>query len=248
MPTSDTSSSWSSAWPDALAFAFGLTVAWVGGWTATDLVWSLWLSSLVVGYLTIVWNIVRPGATIGRAVWRGRALDAQSQQQRGPSLLVAGAVGLVGALFMLAFFTVHFGMFHFVHSQFLAMFFPVTDAPSKDLAGVETYLEVVRRYWMFLPAAFLAERAGFKPPAPSEPDDGSVTASAIERRKAANTRRGASMMAPYRNVVRMHLLIIFFGFISFVSLENFAIYALVYAVYFFPWRLVRRPGGELATE
>jgi len=39
----------------------------------------------------------------------------------------------------------------------------------------------------------------------------------------------------------MHGLIIFFAFAHFARLENFFVYAVVYAVYFFPWRLVRRP-------
>jgi hypothetical protein len=43
-------SRWAQAWPAALAFAGGLAVAWFADWETTDLVWSLWLSSLVVGY------------------------------------------------------------------------------------------------------------------------------------------------------------------------------------------------------
>jgi hypothetical protein len=38
----------------------------------------------------------------------------------------------------------------------------------------------------------------------------------------------------------MHLLIFFFGFAYAIRLESFAVYVVVYAVYFFPWRLVRR--------
>jgi hypothetical protein len=38
-----------------LAFAGGLAVAWWAKWQSRDLVWSLWLSSLVVGYATLVW-------------------------------------------------------------------------------------------------------------------------------------------------------------------------------------------------
>ena len=43
--------------PDLIGFVLGLGVAWVSGWTTTDLVWSLWLSSLVVGYAMILWSI-----------------------------------------------------------------------------------------------------------------------------------------------------------------------------------------------
>jgi hypothetical protein len=45
----------------------------------------------------------------------------------------------------------------------------------------------------------------------------------------------------------MHLLIFFFFFAHFAGLENFAVYAVVYAAYFFPWRLVRRPATPAAS-
>ena len=51
---------WGSAWPDAAAFLLGLGVAWFAGWDTTDLVWSLWHSSLVVGYAVLVWSVTRP--------------------------------------------------------------------------------------------------------------------------------------------------------------------------------------------
>ena len=51
---------------------------------------------------------------------------------------------------------------------------------------------------------------------------------------------------PYRNVIRMHMLIFFFFFAHFAGLENFAVYAVIYAVYFFPWRLIRKPAIESA--
>ena len=44
------------------------------------------------------------------------------------------------------------------------------------------------------------------------------------------------MAGPYKNVIRMHLLIFFFGAAHYLKLDNFAVYAVVYAVYFFPWR------------
>jgi hypothetical protein len=45
----------------------------------------------------------------------------------------------------------------------------------------------------------------------------------------------------------MHLLIFFFAFAHFARLESFAVYAVVYAVYFFPWRLVRRGAAPEPT-
>ena len=58
---------WSSALPDLLAFAVGLAVVWVRGWSTTDLIWPLWLSSLVVGYALIVWAVAQPALETARS-------------------------------------------------------------------------------------------------------------------------------------------------------------------------------------
>jgi hypothetical protein len=206
-------SRWASAWPDGLAFAGGLVVAWYAGWSTADLVWSLWLASLVVGYAMIVWMI------FSRA---------------------AGSVALMlGGLFLLAFFTFHFGMFHFVHSAFLGVFFPVGEAPRGNFVNADMYAEVFRRYWMFLPVAALAERGHFRRPAPA--------ANASEAFRVFTDKKSDAMMAPYKNVIRLHLLIFFFAGAHFLKLESFLVYAVVYAVYFFPWRLLRGERGAAAT-
>ena len=46
------------------------------------------------------------------------------------------------------------------------------------------------------------------------------------------------MTGPYRNVIRMHCLIFFFGVAHFAGLRSAIVYIVVYAAYFFPWRLV----------
>lgn len=225
-------SRWVKAWPDALAFAGGIGVAWFAGWNTTDLVWSLWLSSLVVGYAMIVWMLTGP--------LREFAFNAAADPMPGttvPKLLFGGVLGL-GSLFGLAFFTVHFGGFHLGHSVFLNGFFPIEDN-GHGWPGVSTYVEVVRRYWIFVPMAFIAERAAFTKRSGKENDAGSVTAEAIAARKARNAK-GDELFAPYKNVIRMHLLIFFFAGASFAKLDNFAVYAVVYAVYFFPWRLLKK--------
>jgi hypothetical protein len=245
-----TRSRWAEAWPDALAFAGGMALAWFAQWETTDLIWSLWLSSLVVGYATIVWSIFGPAVFIGTKAWQDRHLI--SDTPAGPAALAGGAL-LLGGLFLLAFFTVHFGMFHFVHSVFLQSFFPIV-AGQEGGSGPQlaTYLEVGRRYWIFLPMAFLAERQAFRfTPAPPEPPDTSVKAADIAAREARNARKGGmtGMMAPYKNVVRMHLLIFFFAGAHFAGLDNFLVYVVVYAVYFFPWHLLKRetPAGAGAV-
>ena len=231
-------SHWGDAWPDALAFAGGLALAWFGQWQTKDLVWSLWLSSLLVGYAMIVWSIFGPAFLIGRGAWRERAMFREEPKGK---MVLGGSVLLLGSLFMLAFFTVHFGGFHFVHSVFLNSFFPMQPGKS-TWPGLALYLAVLRAYWPFVLVAAVAERQAFRLPGtpPETPPDTSVKAADVNRRLAQSREGFTGMMAPYRNVVRLHLLIFFFAFAHFAKLENFLVYAVVYAVYFFPWRLVKR--------
>jgi hypothetical protein len=243
MATNDTQDSWLSSWPDALAFAVGLSVAWWAHWNAGDLVWSLWLSSFVVGYSTIVWMITQPAAELARASWRERALVDSNPKM----LLIFWMILAIGVLFFLGFFTIHFGGFHYVQSQFLNTFFPIDVGGGSERAlsaGKATYVEVLRRYWYFLPSAFLAHRAAFlRKPLSLDRNAPLQSLAAI--------KPGDLFTEPYRNVLRMHVLIFFFFFAHFAKLENFAVYAVVYAAYFFPWRLVRRPvtpAGEISLS
>jgi hypothetical protein len=231
MQAEKSQSAWASSCPDAIAFVFGLAVARALGWATTDLVWSLWLSSLVVGYSTIVWMIARPTFSVMKSGWRARA-DL-------PSLLIGWFVMLVGAAGFLAFFTLHFGGFHYLHSKFLMFFFPIdTGNGVRHTTDVtmSTYREVMRRYWVFLPSVFLAHRSAFQKPALSfSANDWS----------SGGPRFRDGLLEPYANVVRLHILIFFFFFAHAARLENFTVYAICYAAYFFPWRLVlRRPPDE----
>jgi len=226
--TSDRAS-WLSAWPDALAGAGGLALAWCLHWQVRDLVWSLWLSSLLVGYAMIVWMIFGP---VLAARWAAAAGGASPMESA-----TLGAAYWIGALFLLAFFTFHFGMFHFVHSVFLNLFFPVFERPARGFTSLALYLQVFREYWPFVLVAAVAERGAFHWPTPLPAGPGAGPAGARTRNTLA---LGGGMMDPYKNVVRMHGLIFFFAAAHFARLENFYVYAVVYAVYFFPWRLVRR--------
>ena len=239
-PVSQPAARWWQAWPDVLAFAAGLALAWFGEWQTKDLVWSLWLSSLLVGYAMIVWMIFSPALFIATKAWPDRVV--LKGQSTGP-IVVGGSLLAVGGLFLLGFFTIHFGGFHYVHASFLNMFFPLVPGKTQG-SFLGLFGQVFAAYWPFVLVAAVAERKAFRwPDGAKQVPDTAVTAAAIAARKARNSGLGGmdGMMTPYKNVVRLHLLIFFFAFASFVHLQNFAVYAAVYAVYFFPWRLVKKP-------
>lgn len=234
-------SPWADALPDVVAFAGGLSMAWFLKWETTDLVWSLWLSSLVVGYATILWTATRDL----RDFFQGRPVAGMPSPSTGRT---AKGFSLVAeALALIVFFSFHFGGFHIGHSVFLSGFFPLEEV--KSFRGLfppaDYYLDVLRRYWTFLPVAFLAERSGFFG-ARTEPKVYPNPRSAAAAKKA---QQGRDMAAPYFNVMRMHVLIFFFALAFFAGIDNFVVFAVVYAAYFFPWRLLRaRSDNRVLSE
>jgi hypothetical protein len=194
---------------DVAGFVVAMAMAWVFSWQARDLIWSLWLSSVVFGFATIL-----------------------SLAARGHSLASAGTSGgdarrvpLPAVIAATVFFCLHFAVFNFVHSGFLMFLFPL-EGRGFDGRGpsIAAYGEVVRLYWPFILVPFLTDwRTLVHPPSAVTP------------------------LLPYRNVLRMHLLILLFGFLFFVGIENFLAYALIYAAFFVPWeRLIPGLGATRA--
>ena len=169
--------------------------------------------------------------------WQGQSLQFFGNNKIASSQCWLRALAAAfSALFTIAFFTVHFGMFHLVHGVFLHSFFPVdgigAGPTSSDIAqdasapeafaqvfgGMFVYLwPAIASYWPWLLVAIFAERKNL-----------------IKAWRAETF----SPSAPYGNVVRMHLLILGIAFAvgaGVASIEGFILFALINLLYFFPW-------------
>jgi hypothetical protein len=218
-----------SVWPDLAAFAAGLGLAAFGGWDTGGLVWSLWLASLCVGYALIVTSIVRLFLPSAPAL----ASPPPPGWENLPLHRGFTPVAVLVGLFLLVFFTLHFGGFHYGHAVFLRAFFPleVVGAPRSSMPDAAHFLAVLREAWWFVPLALVAEREAFRSaPLPAAPKPGQRPTHPLE----------SGMLAPYKNVVRLHLLIFFFAAVHLAGLPDLLSYLAVYTVYFFPWRVLRR--------
>jgi len=110
-------------------FAVMVVMATVMRWSTTDLVWSLWLSSLVLGYSFILTTIA--------AMFFHRPPDIPPEKWAKLKSTLGGrlsilAVGAVSAILMVSFFTVHFVVFHIGHAIFLNEFYPLIPGRSLD--------------------------------------------------------------------------------------------------------------------
>lgn len=217
--------------PDFLALGLGLALAYGLQWETKDLVWSLWLCSLTIGFLTLFSGML--------GAWRkpDRIREGNSSIELPKSVLIGSS------LFSIVFFSVHFGAFHAGHSVFLQQFFPLNDVPEDGFGKAfmnplllwgYAFKYLLPAYGLFLIPALITEREQLR----------------VAYSKAQATTKaqglGGVMIRPYINVVRMHLLIFFFAFAQGVNADSFVVYAVVYFVYFFPWRLFKKNKEDLS--
>lgn len=261
------------------SFAVTVFLAIFYGWTARDLLWSLWISSLTIGYFTILAGIAGnlihgrmaddPGMN-GKRDKNGLMPDKKKLQNSGTvmavffllpiigifgffsriTLIYALFVGisillsiirlkadhyetpvirfvmnfiinLPGTIFMLCFFTVHFGGFHFVHSIFLNGFFPLTgDTPfGKSIEGTFgmffTFITVsFTSYWPFIVTSATSRLGGIV--------------------NAVSGKKGDMFLEPYKNVIKMHMMIFIIAFMGGAGLHGYILYAAL-VIYFFPF-------------
>ncbi|HEY7773610.1 MAG TPA: DUF6498-containing protein [Marinagarivorans sp.] len=268
--------------PELFAFGFGLLMAWVFDWHAADLIWSLWLSSLVLGYTTIL-STIAGGVFVG---WKASRHPEFPADKKG----IAYGIGGGAALFFLVFFSLHFCGFHAGHATFLQSFYPLQAIADSDnsrpfmsafmnpLALWATVLEyVVPLYGIFLIPMLIVERreifegwnssqrivreitssAGEMENSalgvssdkgdsndgnqgPAQRIAGNFVAGRANRSKRRVGRGGDAFTKPYKNVIKMHLLIFVLAGFSAIQLDNIWVYAFVSALYFFPWRAMSR--------
>ena len=261
---------------DLLSFAATVAIATWQGWVAKDIIWGLWISSLLIGYSFLVAMILssymRGSVPMNNNLQDRNIADPVKAKRYRPvvmniaiviaafmflglksgiawlvllicalfsalNIIVSGdgkagsrSVGSIflqrfaaltpSVLFMLAFFTVHFGGFHFVHGLFLNGFFPLLEwdpfgqSPGGVFSGFTLIIgKALADYWPFVLFSAISRYGDYK--------------------KVIESDREPNMFLPYLNVVRMHLLIFVFAGLHAAGLENYAVYP-VLIFYFFP--------------
>jgi len=197
-----------------------LALAYFSGWRAKDLVWSLWLSSLAVGFLSVLISggrrVIRPDAT-----------------------MVERAFSVIGALGAIMVFSVHFGLFHYVYASILDLLMPLMDHPGRVYIGKltwkggtsfsfwETLGIAIVQYWPVVLLNVMRDRQ-------------SVLSSSVMTGKE---------MGPYLVILKLHFLVMGLGACYGLGLDSFPVYAAVYAILFSPaklWKMIfgRKPASS----
>ena len=233
--------------PEITAFLIGISTVYFLNWDTTDLVWSLWLSSLTLGYTTIL-SAVAGGAYFGLHVIFHEDFP---RSHRLPAIISGGFF----LLFLLGFFSFHFCAFHSGHASFLISFFPVAGIPESSfmdsfmnppLLWKTVFRYIMPLYGVFLVATLITERLNIFAPlvdAVRLVNQGIKKETAQTYPQSSDTKKRAlkdPFTRPYINVIKMHLLIFFFAGCHALKVDSFVVYAAVYMVYFFPWRILKQ--------
>jgi hypothetical protein len=180
------------------SFLTMIVMGYLFDWKARDLIWGFWLSSLCLGLVVFVAKFI---------VW------PLSKAKNGNARVAALAGG--GAL--LAIFTFHYGIFHFVHSAFLSKFFPI----NAKWPSMEMYEKIILTYWPIALITLWAAKDLFL--RPGEP-------------QKEGKEKKFNPMSVYKNVVKTHFLIFALAPFAVSSLDSFWVYAVVCVFYIFPYK------------
>lgn len=196
-----------------ISFLVTLLLAEFQQWQITDLVWSLWISSLTLGYAYLITGILASVVSGSVNMPTKNSGSATITKDQMPMVLVIGS-----AIFLIAFFTIHFGLFHFVHSVFLNLFFPLTG----DVSGFPNFFGFIwisfTNYWSIILLSALTQLPNFM--------------------QLINQPGRDFMTMPYKNVVKMHLSIFVFAGLSMANINGITLYYLL-IVYFFPFGAIK---------
>lgn len=229
-----------------LLFLLTSAVAYYGGWQTNQLCWGLWVTSLTLGWLTIIVSILRVvlhgfnlvplspedltyGSPLGgfRRKAPSEKEAAQDLSQLVPQPWRAPLLGLF-ALLLGTFVTFHFTMFHGIHGALLSIFVRMEPA---SLFGPNGYINADF-------SAILGHLLGLYWPM--------IVCTLIARRHTLfSGNPGANLQGIYRSVVKMHIFILLSAFLGVLGAaygpavyDQVVLFVLLF-LFYYPWERKR---------
>ncbi len=197
------------------SFVVIFILARVENWTAGNMVWSLWITSLITGYCYLLAGIV--SNALGNGILSEDSLVNRLFQGSIHSGIKYGLL-LFGLLFQLVFFTVHFGLFHFVYSIFLSQFFPIMNRSFERFPDFLFFVSIsFKTYWPVILFTLFASLRKFQ--------------RILSQNEVNFTKRA------YVNVIKIHLSIFLFAGLSATGINEW-MFLLIFIIYFFPFSAV----------
>ena len=199
-------------------------------WQASDIAWSMWISSLVGGGVLILTSItfnkvfvqgaitpVTVAQMTGRKISEPELQEFQELSKDTKIIRLPKLVSIGMGLFFISFFCIHFGGFHWVHSAFLQKFFPLQDV-AQTYSMTTIIGQCLSLYWPFVFASLIGHMDDIY--------------------KNVYGKGSLAMHEPYKTVIKNHIIILLLGLMTALSIEGYTLYILL-VMYFFPWGILK---------
>ena len=214
-------------------FSFSLAAAYFLGWNNTDLIWSFWITSLVVGYVTIFRTTVAPLSMLTKLILspedgkKFRELPATTKLKIAIFVLFFIPI----SLFYVVFLSFHFCFFHILLAYWLQEIFPhpgITEILANTTGGgFIFYIQIIKTllmaYWIIVLQKLIFDyRTYWK--------RGGRKAEPVQQEFFSYE----NITQAYVQVVRIIVLMVLLFWLNSIQANQFLIYVVIYSLFFFP--------------
>lgn len=218
---------------ELILFSFSLAVAYFMGWNNTDLIWSFWITSLVVGYITIFRTTVTPLRLLTKLILNPE--DAKKFREMPITtklkIVIFVLIFIPISLFYIVFLSFHFCIFHVLLAYWLQELMPhsgitaVLEGASNGAFNIS--LQIVRilliSYWAIVIQKLIFDYRNYSEKVSDEGTDAQPQFFSFD-----------DLKRPYLQVVRIIALMVLLFLLNAIAVNQYLIYVVIYSLFFFP--------------
>ncbi len=220
-------------------FSFSLAAAYFMGWNNTDLIWSFWITSLVVGYVTIFRTTVAPLSLLVKLM---RSPEDNKKFRELPTTMklkiaIFGLFFIPISLFYVVFLSFHFCIFHILIAYWLQMLMPhpeITDILAGANGGgfyisVQIVKTLLLSYWIIVFQKLIFDYKSY------------LKSSSNKLRPVQQEFFSfEGLKRPYVQVVRIIALMVLLFWLNSIEAKQYLVYVVIYSLFFFPMPSFRK--------
>lgn len=224
-------------------FFFSIGAAYFISWNNTDLLWSFWITSLVVGYVSIFRTSIAPLRLLTTFNLTPGDIKNFWELPTNKKLLsiIFVLVFVAYSLFIVLFLSFHFLIFHLFLAYFLQITFPhpaLTDIFAKPDGGqFYTSIQVIKTlltsYWIIVLEKLIFD---YK----TKRESSSNQAAHLQHSFINEAFSFEGIKRPYVQVARIHITIFLLFALSAVETNQYLIYVMIFSLFFFPMSIIRK--------
>ena len=226
---------------ELLLFFFSIAAAYFIGWNNTDLLWSFWITSLVVGYVSVFRTILSHIRLIlkSKSFNTDKVRDLTTVKKLQTVILVA--IFIVPILLWVVFINLHFFIFHLLLAYLLQVVFPhpVLTNILADPKGGQFYttFQIIKAlfmsYWIIIFEKFIFDYKTNRKLSSNQTTH-------LQPFWVNEAFSFEGIKRPYVQVVRIHISIFLLFAMDAVETNQYLIYVVIYSLFFFPNPILRK--------